>query len=84
MSSMKLSADEAAREPADARAAQPREQRGAVVFSVDLGPPGPGHPFSRETFSRRDDATKFIDEVRGDDPKLACLLIEKHGLEAAC
>jgi hypothetical protein len=37
-----------------------------------------------ETFIRREDAEKFIDDVRGDDPELAnCLRIEERELEAS-
>jgi hypothetical protein len=36
-----------------------------------------------ETFIRREDAERFIEEVHGDDPELANYLrIEEHELEA--
>ena len=36
-----------------------------------------------ETFIRREDAERFIEDVRGDDPELASLLrIEERELEA--
>ena len=36
-----------------------------------------------ETFVRREDAERFVEEVRGDDPELASYLrIEERGLEA--
>ena len=36
-----------------------------------------------EVFTRRDDGERFIEEVRGDDPKAADKLrIEEHELEA--
>jgi hypothetical protein len=35
-----------------------------------------------ETFIRREDAERFIEQVRGDDPDLACYLrIEERELE---
>jgi hypothetical protein len=45
----------------------------------------PDHPLGDavETFVRREDAERFIEEVRGDDPDLACYLrIEERELEA--
>jgi len=45
----------------------------------------PGHPLGGaiDTFVRREDAERFIEEVRGDDPKLASYLrIEERELEA--
>ena len=43
------------------------------------------HPLGAaiEAFIRREDAERFIEEVRGDDPELAgCLRIEERELEA--
>ena len=38
---------------------------------------------ANDTFIRRDDAERFIEEVRGDDPQLASYLrIEERELEA--
>jgi hypothetical protein len=45
----------------------------------------PHHPLGDavETFLRREDAERFIEEVRGDDPELASSLrIEERELEA--
>ncbi len=45
----------------------------------------PDHPLGEavETFIRREDAERFIEEVRGDDPELASYLrIEERELEA--
>jgi hypothetical protein len=45
----------------------------------------PDHPFGEaiETFVRREDAERFIEEVRGDEPELARhLRIEQRELEA--
>ena len=49
--------------------------------------PTPSRPTSRgdavETFIRREDAERFIEEVRGDDPEVAAKLrIEERELEA--
>jgi hypothetical protein len=44
----------------------------------------PDHPLGDavETFVRREDAERFVDEVRGDDPELASYLrIEERELE---
>jgi hypothetical protein len=44
----------------------------------------PDHPLGDavETFSRREDAERFVDEVRGDDPQLAAnLRIDERELE---
>ena len=45
----------------------------------------PDHPLGDavETFVRREDAERFVEEVRGDDPELASYLrIEERELEA--
>jgi hypothetical protein len=45
----------------------------------------PDHPLGDavETFIRREDAERFVEEVRGDDPELASYLrIEERELEA--
>ena len=45
----------------------------------------PDHPVGDaiETFIRREDAERFVEEVRGDDPELASYLrIEERELEA--
>jgi hypothetical protein len=61
----------------------PPGRRRLIVYSVDLRSMGGDHPFSRETFSRRDDAERFIDEFRRDDPELgSALRIKEHELEA--
>jgi hypothetical protein len=60
----------------------PKRQQ-LIVYSVSLPSTSARNPFARETFRRREDAERFIEEVRGDDPKLASTLrIEEHGLEA--
>jgi hypothetical protein len=41
------------------------------------------HPFARETFTSREDAERFIVDLRSDDPELGnALRIEEHELEA--
>jgi len=45
-----------------------------MVYSVTLPSTSVSHPFERETFSRRDDAERFIDEVRREEPRLATSL----------
>ena len=55
-----------------------------VYAAVDDGL-SPDFPLgdSLEVFIRRDDAERFIEEVRGDDPELASYLrIEERELEA--
>ena len=47
--------------------------------------PSPVHPFGDaiETFIRREEAERFVEEVRGEDPELASYLrIEERELEA--
>ena len=62
------------------RAIRLREQQ-VIVYSVDLGPTSLTYPFSRETFGQREDAERFIEDVRGDDPELAgSLRIEEREL----
>ena len=54
-----------------------------VYAIIDLRS-SPNHPLGDavETFVRREDAERFIDEVRGDDPELASYLrIEERELE---
>jgi hypothetical protein len=43
---------------------------------------GPTAGVELEVFVRREDAERFIEEERGDDPELASLRIEEHKLEA--
>jgi predicted enzyme related to lactoylglutathione lyase len=41
------------------------------------------HPFGRDTFSRREDAERFIEELRKVEPEFASSLrSEEHELEA--
>jgi hypothetical protein len=62
--------------------AKPRK-RPLIVYRVDLPTTGPNHPFSRETFTQREDAERFIEELRGDEPELAAKLrIEERELES--
>jgi hypothetical protein len=64
------------------RALKPRREL-LMVYSVTLPSTSVSHPFSRETFSRRDDAERFIDEVRREEPELGTLLrIEEREREA--
>ena len=64
------------------RALQPR-RRTLIVYSVDLRSMGGNHPFGRETFTRREDAERFIEELRREDSELGrALRIEEHELEA--
>ena len=64
------------------RALQPR-RRTLIVYSVDLRSMGGDHPFGRETFTRREDAEQFIEELRRKDAQIGRgLRIEEHELEA--
>ena len=64
------------------RALQPR-RRTLIVYSVDLRSTGCNHPFGRETFTRREDAQRFIEALRKEDPEHgSALWIEEHELEA--
>ena len=40
------------------------------MYSVDLRSMGGNHPFGRETFTRREDAERFIEELRREDQSL--------------
>jgi hypothetical protein len=51
-------------------ALEPTRQQ-LIVYSINLPWTSASYPFGRETFSRREDAERFIEEVRGDDPALA-------------
>jgi len=56
-----------------------------LVYAVLDLRSSPDHPLGDavETFVRREDAERFIDEVRGDDPELASYLrIEERELDA--
>jgi hypothetical protein len=56
-----------------------------IVYAIIDGRSSADHPpgDAVETFVRREDAERFIDEVRGDGPGLAAKLrIEERGLEA--
>jgi hypothetical protein len=56
-----------------------------IVYAVVDDSLSPSSPLGDgvETFIRREDAERFIEEVRGDDPELAsCLRIEERELEA--
>ena len=65
------------------RRARQLARRRLIVYSVDLPPMGGDHPFSREAFTRRDEAERFIDELRSEDAELgSALRIEEHELEA--
>ena len=64
------------------RALEPRTQK-VIVYSVDLRSTNSTFPFGLETFNRREDAERFIEEVRGDDPEIAATLkVEAHELVA--
>jgi hypothetical protein len=55
------------------------------VYAIVDTRSSPTHPLGDaiETFMRREDAERFIEEVRGDDPALAShLRIEERELEA--
>ena len=56
-----------------------------IVYAVVDDALSPDFPLGDavETFIRRDDAERFIEEVRGDDPEMAAKLrIEERELEA--
>jgi hypothetical protein len=64
------------------RAVRPRK-RTLRLYSVDLRSMGGNHPFGRETFSRREEAERFIEELGREDSELgSALRIEEHELEA--
>ena len=64
------------------RALQPR-RRTPIVYSVDFRSMGGNHPFGRETFTRREEAERFIEELGRTDSELASALrIQEHKLEA--
>ena len=64
------------------RALQPW-RRTLIVYSVDLRSMSGDHPFGRETFTRREDAEQFIEELRRKDAELGgALRIDEHELEA--
>jgi len=55
-----------------------------IVYSVDVRSTSPNHPFGRETFNRREDAERFVEEMCIENPKLASSLwIAKHEVEAS-
>ena len=65
------------------RALEPRRQP-VTLYSVDLPATSPNYPFGRETFIRREDAERFIEELRGLEPELAnSLRIEEHEIRRA-
>jgi hypothetical protein len=56
-----------------------------IVYAIHDLRSSPDHPLGDavETFVRREDTERFIEEVRGDDPELASYLrIEERELEA--
>jgi hypothetical protein len=54
-----------------------------IVYSVDLGSTSATYPFGRETFTRREDAEQFIEEMRKQEPdRASSLRIHEHELEA--
>ena len=64
------------------RAVRPRGPT-LMLYSVDLRSMGGNHPFGRETFSRREEAERFIEELGREDSELgSALRIEEHELEA--
>ena len=64
-------------------AAETRRRQPMVVYTVDVHSI-PGQPFARETFSLREDAERFVEEIRRDNPDLANdLRVEKRGLVSA-
>ena len=65
------------------RALEPRRQP-LFLYSVDLPATSPNCPFGRETFIRREDAERFIEELRRLEPELAnSLRIEEHEIRRA-
>lgn len=64
-----------------AGALEPRTHR-LIMYSVDLPSRNANHPFGRDTFSRREDAERFIEELRRLEPGFAnSLRIEERELE---
>ena len=64
------------------RALEPRTHR-LILYSVDFPSRHANHPFGRETFRRREDAERFIEELRKVEPEFAnSLRIEERELEA--
>jgi hypothetical protein len=52
------------------RHALERRRQRLIVYAVDLHSSS-DHPFGEATFARRDDAERFIEEVRRKEPALA-------------
>jgi hypothetical protein len=76
---------EAKRDEKRAAALAWRTQSRKIVYAVVDLRSSPDHPLGDavETFVRREDAERFIEEVRGDDPELASnLRIEERELQA--
>ena len=62
-----------------------QESPPVIVFAVVHTRSSPDHPLGDavETFIRHEDAERFVEEVRGDEPELAKhLRIEERELEA--
>ena len=62
-----------------------RHRRPVIVYAVVDDALSPDFPLgdSLEVFVRREDAERFIEEVRGDDPEVAAKVrIEERELEA--
>jgi hypothetical protein len=54
-----------------------------IMYSVDLPSRSSNHPFGRDTFIRREDAERFIEELRKVEPEFASSLrVEERELEA--
>ena len=65
------------------RAFEPKRPQ-VILYSVDLPATSPNCPFGRETFIRREDAERFIEELRRLEPELAnSLRIEEHEIRRA-
>jgi hypothetical protein len=63
------------------QALEPRRQQ-LIVYAVDLRSM-PDDPFGEATFLRREDAERFIEGIRDDDPERASYLrIEERDLAA--
>ena len=62
-----------------------RHRSAVIVYAIIDDRSSPDHPLGDavETFIRREDAERFIEEVRGDDPEVAAKMrIEEREIEA--
>jgi len=82
---------ESSRQPSKAASTRMREKcrparpmrQPLVVYTIDVHSLH-GQPFGRETFALREDAERFLEEIRGHDPEVeSSLWIEKRDIVPA-